>query len=72
MGNADKLTSEITKAVLARYVRELKQAIRGEKMAGYTFSSDETPIKMDAEQRNATGQFVSVSHFVYTGFPACS
>ena len=67
-----KLAPEFPMARLMRYVRELKAAFRGHKLAGYTFSRDETPVKFDAIQRKELGQFVSISKFTYTGFPACS
>jgi len=66
-----KMDVEFTRPVLARFVRELKRAVRGVKMAGYTLSMDDTPVKMDPTHRKELNQFVSVSHFVYTGFAPC-
>ena len=66
-----KMTSEFTMGKLLRYVREVKVAIRGRKMAGFTHSADDTPVYFDAEQRKTLGQFASVSHFMYTGFASC-
>lgn len=66
-----KVDSGFTRGVLAKFVREIKAAVRGVKMAGWTFSADETPVKFDAQQMKDLRQFVSIVHFTYTGFASC-
>mgnify|MGYP007071638828 CR=1 FL=1 len=61
-----KLNAEFTKQVLAIYTRELKAAIRGQRMAGYPQTAEATPVKVDSQQIFDRQQFCSITEFTYS------
>jgi hypothetical protein len=62
-----KLDAVYTRNRLAAFTRELKAAIRGERMASYVWTSDETTAKFDPQQQHELHQFCSLSQFTYSG-----
>lgn len=61
-----KLDDEFTGAVLNNYVREIKAAVRGQRMAGRVWSVDETVVRFDPQIRKDLSQFCSVVQFTYS------
>lgn len=59
-----KMTPEFTRRRLGGFVREIKDQIRGVRMAGYVYSTAETVLKFDLERLNV-GQFCSVVRINY-------
>lgn len=62
-----QLSSEFTRVALSRFVRSLKSAIRGQRMAGFVYSTAETVSKFDPERIHESNQFVSAVKFTYSG-----
>lgn len=61
------LSAEFTRDRLERFTRELKAALRGKKMAGWTWSAEETASKFDLAQLHEQNQFVSIVRETYIG-----
>lgn len=61
-----KLDVTFTKSNLAGYARAVKTALRGQTMAGCTWSGDTTNVKSDFRQLDELGQFCSVFQVVYS------
>lgn len=61
------LSAEFTRDRLEQFVRELKSLLRGKKMAGYTWSAEETATKFDLTQLHEQDQFLSLVRLTYIG-----
>jgi hypothetical protein len=62
-----QLTVEFTRERLSKFVRALKDNIRGRRMAGYVYSFAETVSKFDPDRLHDNKQFVSAVKFHYMG-----
>lgn len=60
-----KMDSRFTRSRLSQYVREIKAAVRGVRMAGYIWSSEDTTQKYDIGMAADTNTFASVTDFIY-------
>lgn len=60
------ITIEFSLQRLSRFARELVTELRGDRMAGYVWSGDETVSKFDLAQLHERHQFLSVVRLSYT------
>lgn len=62
-----QLDASFTRVRLNKFVNQLKDQIRGKRMAGYVFTRLETPTKTDYQRLHEDSQYVSLTKITYSG-----